>query len=824
MLKLKAWTTAVTFSFWLAIAFCMSPLPADAQTTTPTTVQGSGEAPAGEVDYSAWEAVAERAENALADASVDTATLDQLRVELVAWRTALQNAENTNASRIATLRSQIAALGPAPAEGETEAEEIATRRKQLNDQLATLQAPSIAAVEAYSRADGLIGEIDRIVRDRQADELLRLQPSPLNPSNWVTAYQSITQVVSALIFEVRARWAVPASKQELLDNLPAILLLLLVAFAAISRGWSLVEYIIGRLLRRSTKRGIRISALAISLGQIVLPMIGVLALSLALQLSGLLGRIGTELTVALPFAGFGFFVLFWVGGRLFPRSDEMLPLPLTEERRAEGRMLCTIYGLLLAAQVLSAAALDGQDLSEAARSIIDFPFVLVASFVLWRAGSLLSAQASAQATADEERGFQSRIMGFLARAARIISIVGPLLAAIGYLPAASAIVFPAASSLVLLGVLLILQILIHDLYALFTRDEDGAERALIPVLASFALMLAAIPLFALVWGARPEDLGEIWNRLRDGFQIGETRISPTNFFVFAAVFAAGFTVTRMFQGALKTTILPRTRLDQGARNAMTSGAGYIGIFLAGLIAINTAGLDLSGLAIVAGALSVGIGFGLQNIVSNFVSGIILLIERPVSEGDWIEVGGVQGIVKSISVRSTRIQTFDRTDVIVPNTDLVAGQVTNWTRFNMSGRLIVPVGVAYGSDTRKVETILREIVEAQPMAILTPPPLVVFQGFGADSMNFEIRVILRDVNFSLSVRSEMNHEIARRFAAEGIEIPFAQRDINLRNVSEIALAFRPSSASQAQILSEEDSESQTGEKGAENLNIDKGPSN
>ena len=507
----------------------------------------------------------------------------------------------------------------------------------------------------------------------------------------------------------------------------------------------------------------------------------------ALLATGLFGATGVTALRAVPGALADLVVALWVASSLFgSRIAAPVPLDFATDLRRRVRGKVIAIGGVASLIALGEAVAETGETTPIALATALLPLRLLLAALFFRLGQLLLRGARSGSADQPEAAFHRPLLGLAGQGAMAASVISVILALVGYAAAARSLLDASVGTLMLLAVLIILQRLVFDLYVAVVGPDSG-QGSLLPVLIASTLTLLSLPVLALLWGVRRAELAELWARFQAGFALGETTISPSDFLTFLVIFAAGYAATRLIQGGLRSTLLPRTRLDIGARNALVSGTGYLGILLAALAAVIAAGIDLSSLALVAGALSLGIGFGLQNIVQNFVSGIILLIERPISEGDWIEVNGQMGYVRDISVRSTRIETFDRTDVIVPNADLVSGQVTNWTRGNLVGRVIVPVGVAYGSDTGKVAAILREIAEAHPMVVLTPPPAVLFRAFGASSLDFEIRAILRDVNFVLSVQSEMNHEIARRFAEEGIEIPFPQQDLWLRNPETLRVA-------------------------------------
>ncbi len=314
----------------------------------------------------------------------------------------------------------------------------------------------------------------------------------------------------------------------------------------------------------------------------------------------------------------------------------------------------------------------------------------------------------------------------------------------------------------------------------FDADGERPHGSLLSFWLGLGVDVLVVILFAptvfIALGADPTDVQATVRDAFYGFKVGNVTISVANLLSAVFVFAVILAVTRFVQRVADNRLFPSLRIDSGVSDSFKTLIGYVGFVIAALAAIGTVGLDLSSIAIVAGALSVGIGFGLQSIVNNFVSGLILLFERPIKKGDWIRVASGEGLVKRISVRSTEITTADRASVIVPNSELISGTVTNMTHGDKIGRFIVPIGVSYDEDPEAVMAILLEIVRSMPLIMRNPEPFVYFAGFGDSSLDFEIRAFVRDIAHSLKVRGDLRIAIYKRFKERGIEIPYPHRTL------------------------------------------------
>ncbi len=296
------------------------------------------------------------------------------------------------------------------------------------------------------------------------------------------------------------------------------------------------------------------------------------------------------------------------------------------------------------------------------------------------------------------------------------------------------------------------------------------------------LFLAAGLIIFAPWGLQSTDFVTALRTAMVSIQIGSLTISPIRIVGAIAAFIFALLLVRGIQNWMVNRLFPATHLDSGLKNSISTSVGYLGFILATMLAFSYLGIDLSKLALVAGALSVGIGFGLQSIVNNFVSGLILLVERPIKMGDWVVVGSDQGYVQKISVRATTIETFDRATVIVPNADLISNRVKNWMYSGHLGRIIIPVGVSYDADPDQVRDILLEVAKNSKLIAKTPAPRVFFMDFGASSLDFELRCYIQNVDSSVSAKSELRFSIFKALKAADIEIPFPQQDVHLRTVT------------------------------------------
>jgi potassium-dependent mechanosensitive channel len=302
--------------------------------------------------------------------------------------------------------------------------------------------------------------------------------------------------------------------------------------------------------------------------------------------------------------------------------------------------------------------------------------------------------------------------------------------------------------------------------------------ALVSAVVRLVLIVVAVLVLVAYSGLFADDIASVFQISRWDLAIGELSLAPENILAALAILLIGFVAVRAAQRWLETQFLPRTRLDSGLQNSIAALTGYSALVVVLALALGALGIDLQKIALIAGALSVGIGFGLQSVVSNFVCGLILLAERPIRVGDWVVVRNEEGWVRRISVRATEIETFDRATVIVPNQDFITGVVKNWTHGNTMGRVVVKVRVAFDSDAEKVREVLRACGGDHPQVLRAPPPAVFLMGIGDIGLEFELRCLIANVEQSIAVATELRLEILRRFAQHGIRIPFLPHDARL----------------------------------------------
>jgi small-conductance mechanosensitive channel len=264
------------------------------------------------------------------------------------------------------------------------------------------------------------------------------------------------------------------------------------------------------------------------------------------------------------------------------------------------------------------------------------------------------------------------------------------------------------------------------------------------------------------------------------FTINKTEVTPASIIVFILMLAVFFVFSMVLNRLVLRRLLIRFQIDRGIRYNMVRIGHYVVMIIGALVAFQFVGIDLSGLAVIFGLLSVGIGFGLQNVTSNFVAGLILLFERPIKVGDRVTVGGTEGDVIAINMRSTTINSLNNISIIVPNSEFISSQVVNWSHRDLKVRLDIDVGVSYQSDLDTVLRSLEEVGREHKGTMDDPAPQVLLMEFGDSSWNMQLRVWLTDARYWYRTRSELNCAIVRKFRENGVEIPFPQRDLHVRS--------------------------------------------
>ena len=775
--------------------------------------QPSGPQPGIESRFPYWDLLLGLVTTELDNPQINHAVLEAFRPQIEKLQREATDAAVAVAADVKAARQLLDALGPPPAEGEPpESEAVAAERLALNERRAEREGHVKQAELISLRARQVLARIADTRRERSVRRLLERGPSPLSWTAIVNAGPHALGIVRKLADAPIDKWLPAAPGGERWTSRRFLFLtafVLTVVLVVPARRSMLRRCVRDRNVEPPSFAHRVRAALLVGVGRGALPaLIGLVPLVFLLSAPFKRG-IADDVLVAACSALAG---IVLAGGlahaALAPGSPDAWRLaPLTHEgaRGLYHRIIalaCLVGGLLFI-EYLSVRHLEvprefALFYRLLAHSAVAVFILLLLPRRLWRRRETASSPESATSGPRSP----SRPGKVLRATAGLAAVSIPFLSLAGFDALADYLVSSLVKSIVVLGFAVIVHGVSRDAItlALSGRDaEPGAEGGSVQdgnAMFRFWLVAAADAVLAVVvavallmsWGLAREDLGEWLAAAAEGVRIGSFRLSVTDLLFSVMVFAGLLAATRWLQRALETRVFPQTRLDAGIRNSLKTTIGYAGLFVAVTAGISTLGIDLSNLAIIAGALSVGIGFGLQNIFNNFVSGLILLAERPVKVGDWIVVGEHQGYVQRINVRATEILTFHRSSVIIPNSELLSSAVLNWTHKDPVVRIEIPVGVSYASDIDLVRDTLLDIATSHPEVMRDPAPFLLFTNFGESSLDFDLRCFAH-ADRAFGIGTEMRFEIVRRFRERGIEIPFPQRDLHLHGLDKLPAAGR-----------------------------------
>ena len=762
-----------------------------------------------------WERSAQHAEAGLAD-DFREVDLDATKARLQAALREIAAFRATAQEELDRARGELAELGEPPTDSQEDAA-VAELRAQADERVARLAGQVTRSGRMKSRVSELLANIARLEQARFREQLFSRGPSPVQAETWRAAWH-VSIELSGAVGDAFAGWWRDRGREGLLDAsvIPAVIM----PFFGLLVGWLVRLWIIRHLARdpdddSPTYARRIIGAVGDGLANAVIPAAVVALLMVGLRQQGLLAGDFGFLMAAIGLAIAAYLMVKGITRAALSPSLVAWRIVPVEPAHANG-LWRAIRGLAvtLAASFVLMLFLLRTGIYSAS---LDAVFILLQTLVVallggWAlrpdhwARSMADSQAAGgvdEAVAEETgaRAHEGAATGdrvhWLHRMRallRLVIVLAPLAALAGYSRFAYFVQSRVLATAALVGFALLVGMAVREVLERCFEDRktgsatDRDREQSRPVRgivfwssmgANAVLLLVLVYAILLIHGVPSLAIGMWMQSILSGVEIGGVTIAPVTLFKGLLLLSATLLLTNIVRRWLRRHVLPNTRLDYGARNSVLAGTTYLGVGVAVVLALSSLGLNFTNVALIAGALSLGIGFGLRNAVENFAAGLLLLIERPIKVGDWVVVGATEGTVRHISVRATEIETFDRASVIVPNSELVSSAVTNWTHKHRIARIIVKVRVAYDSDTELVVQTLLDCANRQPKILATPPPMALLLGFGESSLNFELRAFIGDADDFLVALSDLHLAVHTAFRGAGIVIPFPQQEMHFR---------------------------------------------